>query len=144
MTRRRFLGSVLLAAGAPVLAGLPTSGCGGEEDDVAPDADESPSPADAANVLDSNATGSDAHEVDAFMCVVTDASGPSDTHGHVVFIPKADVENPLDRTYTSTGGTHDHTFSITAAELMELAATCSVTVQSSDTHPHTWTIAMIG
>ncbi|MFW2388677.1 MAG: hypothetical protein ACN4G0_10095 [Polyangiales bacterium] len=66
--------------------------------------------------------------------------GPSDTHGHEIEIPQADIDDPQDREYSSTGGTHPHTVAVTAAQYAELAANGSVTVTSNDTHAHTWVL----
>ncbi len=75
-------------------------------------------------------------------CTIGDATGPDDNHGHSIAIPTADLNNPQDRTYTSTGGTHDHQVDITAAELTTLATTCTVTITSNDTHAHTWIVTI--
>lgn len=58
----------------------------------------------------------------------------------MIAIPQADIDDPQDRTYGSTGGTHDHVIDVTAAQLVELATNGTVTVTSSDLHPHSWTI----
>lgn len=52
-------------------------------------------------------------------------------------------DDPQDRTYTSMGGTHDHSVDVTAAELSELAGNGTVTVTSQDTHAHTWVITCV-
>ena len=75
------------------------------------------------------------------------ANGPSDLqlgHSHTIAILQADIDDPQDRTYTSsTGGTHNHSVAVTAAELAELAANGTVTVMSNDMHAHTWVITCV-
>jgi hypothetical protein len=70
----------------------------------------------------------------------TGADGSSDSHGHTIAIPQADIDDPQDRLYTSSGGAHDHSVDVTAAQFAELAANGTVTVMSDDTHAHTWVI----
>lgn len=149
----------LLAGAAPLLAGA-LGGCGGGDDDTPRDdaatnadasrptdaatgADASPFPDAAGGAADSAPSTDAAASPDATVCVVTSAAGPSDFHGHTIAIPNADLLDPRDRAYSSTGGTHVHTVNLTAAQLTELASSCSVTVMSNDTHPHTWVITML-
>lgn len=79
----------------------------------------------------------------AVAACVDGAGGPSNTHGHMVSIPQTHIDDPQDRMYGSTGGTHDHTVSVTSAQLTELAANGTVTVSSNDTHLHTWIITCV-
>ena len=70
-----------------------------------------------------------------------DGSGPSDTHGHSIVIPEADWLAGNPGNYNSTGGDHNHVVPMSAQDMADLAAGCTVTVQSNDSHAHTWIIS---
>lgn len=71
------------------------------------------------------------------------ASGPSDSHGHVVDIPAADLAAGAGGTYACTGGGHPHDVTLTSDDMATLLDTCTVTVSSdSGGHPHTWVITL--
>lgn len=73
------------------------------------------------------------------------ATGPqiAGNHGHVLVIPPADLDSTTPKTYSiaSTAG-HDHIVILSAAQLAQLKAKQSVTVQSSttDAHDHSVTV----
>ncbi|MBT3221981.1 MAG: hypothetical protein HN348_23140, partial [Proteobacteria bacterium] len=71
------------------------------------------------------------------------ADGGSDTHSHTLTIAEADIIAGLEAAYTSAGGTHNHVATVSAKEMVALRDNCAVTVDSADTHPHTWTIAVV-
>jgi hypothetical protein len=48
-----------------------------------------------------------------------------------------------DRTYTSSGGSHVHTFTVSASQLEELRDTCSLTLETSLPHAHTWAVEVL-
>jgi hypothetical protein len=73
----------------------------------------------------------------------TSASGESDTHGHALMIPAADLASGLGGTYPCTGGGHPHDVTLTADDMSALLDNCTVTVESQDGgHPHTWVITL--
>jgi len=128
------LGALGLAA--PTL-GILLHGCEtarrSDDDDSGADDDDSGSDDDDAAVDDD----------DTSDCIPGDASGPANAHGHLVSIPSAHLEDPLqDRTYTSTGGNHPHTFTVSASQLEELRDTCLVVVETLQPHEHSWTITI--
>lgn len=99
---------------------------------------------DTSNMSDGAVDETAADQTDEMVtCVIDEASGESNTHGHLLSIPKTDIDNPQDRLYQSTGGGHDHTVALTASELEELGGNCTVTVSSNDTHAHTWVITIV-
>lgn len=64
-------------------------------------------------------------------------------HGHALLIPAADFVAPAMTTYDikGTNMTHTHTVTLSAAQLMSLAAGTSVTVKSTNVgHEHDVTI----
>ncbi|TNE86492.1 MAG: hypothetical protein EP330_22400 [Deltaproteobacteria bacterium] len=70
------------------------------------------------------------------------ASGDSDTHGHTLTVPAADLASGLGGTYTSTGGDHDHEVTLSGDDMDFLLDNCSVQVTSdSGGHSHTWEIS---
>lgn len=67
------------------------------------------------------------------------ASGTSiaNNHGHSLTIPEADLSSSTDKTYSIQGSAgHDHTVTITAAQLASLKAGQSVAVNSTTTQSH--------
>jgi hypothetical protein len=77
-------------------------------------------------------------------CSPGDAEGPANAHSHILSIPAAHLEDPIeDRTYTSSGGTHVHTFTVSAAQLEELRDTCSLTLETTLPHAHTWAVEIL-
>jgi hypothetical protein len=75
----------------------------------------------------------------------------SDNHGHVLTIPSADLTSSSDRSYSILGSaTHDHTVTLTAAQLATLNAGQVVTVTSTTTdaapfgaHAHNLTVSCV-
>lgn len=66
----------------------------------------------------------------------------SEGHGHHLVIPLADWQAGNAGSYLTTASNHDHTVSLNAQQMADLAANCTVTVNSNDTHPHTWVITI--
>ncbi|MGE0787586.1 MAG: hypothetical protein AB7S26_18065 [Sandaracinaceae bacterium] len=67
----------------------------------------------------------------------TPASTIADNHAHVLMIPEADLSSATDVTYDIMGGSpHNHTVTLTAAQLATLAGGGMVTVTSSETNAH--------
>ena len=96
---------------------------------------------ETASSTDDDDSGAD--DDDVSDCVPGDAGGPANAHNHEVSIPAAHLEDPIqDRTYTSTGGSHVHTFTVSASQLEQLRDTCSLVVDTSQPHPHSWTITV--
>ena len=88
---------------------------------------------------DSGDTGA----VEGACDTATSASGDSDTHGHAVLIPAADLASGLGGTYACTGGGHPHDVTLTADDMSALLDNCTVTVESDHGgHPHTWVITL--
>lgn len=110
-TRKGFL-TQLAGGGLLLLLG----GCGGGGSDEAPPAD----PQDPATTCDRfTFTGN---------------------HGHVLSIPVEDLDSDTDKTYSVQGSApHNHTLTLTAAQLAELKAGRSVTVTTGigGAEPHT-------
>jgi len=128
--RELLLRLTALGLAGPSLCAL-VSGCetagGVDDDDSSADDDDSGSSDDD----------------DASDCIPGDASGPSNSHSHSVSVPAVHLEDPIqDRTYTSSGGSHVHTFTVSAAQLEELRDTCSLVLETSQPHPHSWTITV--
>jgi len=71
------------------------------------------------------------------------AGGFANSHGHMIEIPQAHIDDPQDRTYSATGGDHSHSVDVTAAQLTELATNGVAEVSSNDTHAHTWMIGCL-
>ncbi|MCP4871673.1 MAG: twin-arginine translocation signal domain-containing protein [Proteobacteria bacterium] len=125
MNRREFL-EMLAAAGAAVPVTLSLAGCGGGVDD------------DDATSNDDDSAGDD----DDATCEVGAASGTSNSHGHSLSIPADHIANPdQDRTYTTVGG-HVHTITVLADELADLRDNCTVTIDTTNLHAHTWVISI--
>ncbi|HJW11996.1 MAG TPA: hypothetical protein VJ598_09430, partial [Albitalea sp.] len=58
-------------------------------------------------------------------------------HGHVLSVPKTDLDSTSDKVYSIMGSAaHDHTVTLTAAQLAQLKAGMSVTVTSTTTLSH--------
>lgn len=61
----------------------------------------------------------------------------SNNHGHELMVPAADFSANADKTYSIMGqATHDHTLTLTAAQLSQIAQGTMVTAQSSTTAGH--------
>lgn len=58
-------------------------------------------------------------------------SAISGNHGHVLTIPKADLDSIVDKQYTLAGSDHTHNVTFTVAQLGQLKAGASVSVASS-------------
>ena len=140
MKRREFL---LKAAGtAAVLTVVPSllAACDDGGTDTDPDS-ETDSETDTEGDTD---TGDDdtAAAADCLDCAGSAAEGESNSHGHFICLTQAELDAGEEITYTSTGGNHDHTFVITAAQIASIVAGDVVTIESADSHPHTWDVSM--
>lgn len=65
-------------------------------------------------------------------------------HGHTLVIPLVDLDSMVDMTYSSRGSSdHDHTVTLTVAQLRQLKAGMSVTAVASVSaaHSHVMTVA---
>lgn len=138
MKRREFL---LKAAGtAAVLTVVPSllSACDDGGTDTDPDSETDTD----GDTSDTDTGDDDTGAADCLDCADSAAEGESDTHGHFICLTQAELDAGEDITYTSTGGNHDHTFTITAAEIASILAGDVVTINSSDSHPHSWDVSM--
>jgi len=76
------------------------------------------------------------------------ASNITNNHGHALDVPTADFMDPIaDHLYSIQGSAaHDHTISLTGAQLQQVLAGSSVTVTSTttDLHMHDVTVACAG
>ncbi|MCO4745856.1 MAG: hypothetical protein KC912_13765 [Proteobacteria bacterium] len=71
-----------------------------------------------------------------------DGTGDSNSHGHVITVSAADLATGTGGTYTSTGD-HTHDVTLTAQDMTDLLANCTVTVSSTaGGHEHTWVITL--
>ncbi len=60
------------------------------------------------------------------------ATAISANHGHVLLIPAADVDSTISITYNIVGAAgHDHSVTLTAAQLAQIKAKSAVTVMST-------------
>ncbi len=88
-------------------------------------------------------TGSGGGSVDAgsdllqFQVTNMDSSG----HSHWFFIECSQVEAGADTSYTAEGS-HTHVVNVTGADLDRILAGDSITINTNDTHAHTWIIQM--
>ena len=115
-TRKAFLNA---AAGGSVL--LLLQACGGGGSDPAPAPEPGPSATCGAS-----------------------GAAVSGNHGHTLAIPAADLGSAVAKTYSIQGmATHDHTLTLTPADLQKLKAGQMVTLVSTTTlaHEHTVTIS---
>lgn len=126
MNRRHFLASILGAAAVAQLAA-----CVGDVDDPNPD----PGSGGGGGGGGGSAPDAGAATAESFVVTNTDSSG----HGHSFQIQCAHATED-GWTYTA-GGAHTHSVSLTSAQLQQIFAGQSVTVQTSDGHAHTWVIA---
>ncbi|WP_374569149.1 hypothetical protein [Ideonella sp.] len=108
VTRKRFLGAV--GSGTVVLW---LQGCGGGGGGYGDDGNDPPQSCGASG------------------------AAIAGNHGHVLTIPEADLSSMTDKTYSIQGSAgHDHTVTLTAAQLASLKAGQSVAVTSSTTLAH--------
>jgi len=108
ITRKRFLGAV--GSGTVVLW---LQGCGGGGGGYGDDGNDPPQSCGASG---------------------TAIAG---NHGHVLTIAEADLNSVTDKTYSIQGSAgHDHTVTLTAAQLASLKAGHSVAVTSTTTSAH--------
>lgn len=117
MTRKAFCARL---TGASVV--LLLQGCGGGGSDAAP----------AGAPVGAHPAGAG--------CIDTIAGN----HGHVLTIPTADLDSAVDKVYNIQGtAPHNHTVTLTVAELRSLKAGTTVTTVSStaDAHEHGVSIA---
>jgi hypothetical protein len=71
-----------------------------------------------------------------------DGAGTADSHGHTITVAAADLAAGTGGTYTSTGD-HTHDVTLTAQDMTDLLADCTVTVSSTaGGHDHTWVITL--
>ncbi len=130
MKRREFLTRAAQAALVLSIAPGLLSGC----DDGGEDPDD-----------DSGTGDDDTSEAAACLdCADSAAEGPSDAHGHIACVTQADLDGGADIEITSTEGDHSHTFTITAAQLQSIADGDTVTIDSTEGHPHSWDVALCG
>ena len=76
------------------------------------------------------------------------AAGCTDTiagnHGHVLTIATADLDSAVDKVYNIQGGaTHNHTVTLTVAQLRALKAGTNVTVITSTTEAHEHSVSIL-
>jgi len=111
ITRKRFLISLFGSTAAVLL-----EGCGGGGDGYSsPTPSPSPSPPAAG----------------------CDATAISGNHGHALEFPKTDLDSMADKNYNIMGtADHNHSVTLTVAQLATLKAGGSVTVTSSTTSGH--------
>jgi hypothetical protein len=115
MTRKGFLGA---AAGGTVLLLLQACGGGDGDGGTSPNPPPNPPPGGPSG------------------CSSTGAA-ISGNHGHSLSIPAADLDSTTARTYGIQGGAnHPHTITLTPAQLAQLKAGQSVTVNSSTDLSH--------
>jgi hypothetical protein len=75
----------------------------------------------------------------------------SGNHGHVLTVPTADLSSATPKTYSIMGSaTHDHSVTLSAADLAQLNSGGTVTVESSGTdtpdfgsHSHSVTVSCV-
>jgi len=87
--------------------------------------------------------GDDDTEPPALSCGASGAA-ISLNHGHTLGIAAVDLDSMVDMTYSSRGSSdHDHTVTLTVAQLRQLKAGLSVTAMASvaAAHSHVMTIA---
>jgi hypothetical protein len=73
------------------------------------------------------------------------ASAITANHGHALMVPVADFTSPqIDHTYSIQGSAgHDHTITLTGAQLADVLAGNTVTVTSTETLAHTHGVTVI-
>jgi hypothetical protein len=72
------------------------------------------------------------------------AGAISSNHGHRAIVPAADINANAPKTYSIQGtSNHDHTLSLTAEQLAQLAQGQSVTVTSSTDASHAHTVTLV-
>ena len=84
--------------------------------------------------------GGDSAQVDPTAC----GAQFDFNHGHVLVVPKADLDSPTPMTYDISGSAgHSHTVTFSLAQLATLKAGTSVTVTSTTTlaHQHVVTVS---
>ncbi len=123
MKRREFI--LKLGAAALVLPSVVLKGCGGSSSDDPYYSDDD-----------------DAGDDDSGGCL-GDAIGNANSHGHVISIPRADLDAPPagGATY-SASGSHSHNVTLSQQELVDLAANCTLATSNNSGHAHTWTITV--
>lgn len=141
MKRREFLtrsaGAALVLSIAPSLL----AGCDGDTEDTDGDSgtgEGTDDDTEGTGDTDGDTTAGD----ECLNCADSVAEGPSDTHGHLICLTQQDLDDGADITYTSSGGSHDHTFTITAAQLLSIADGDTVTIDSNDSHAHSWDVSL--
>lgn len=72
------------------------------------------------------------------------AEAISSNHGHTATVPAADINANAPKTYSIQGtSNHDHTLSLTAEQLTQLAQGQSVTVTSTTDASHSHTVTLV-
>ena len=130
ITRKQFLGSI---TGGTVT--LLIQACGGGGSSGASGTSTAAGGGGYGNPMPASACGSSGAEI-------------SGNHGHVLTVPTADLSSSTAKTYSIMGSaTHDHSVTLTAAELAQLQAGGTVMVTSSVTdapgygaHSHSLTV----
>lgn len=97
MTRKDFIRSIV-GAGVGAMGVAALAGCGGDDGGGGGGTPDSPA---------------------AAMCTAPTAAIGAN-HGHTVAVTLADVTGGADKMYTLTGGGHTHTFTVTAAQFLEI------------------------
>lgn len=116
MTRKSFCGAL---AGSTVA--LLFQACGGGGDSAAPGPAPAPAPGAAG---------------------CTDTIGGN--HGHILVIATADLDSATDQVYNIQGGApHNHTVTLTVAQLRALKAGTTVNVTSSTTELHEHSVTVL-
>ena len=136
-SRREFLTRAAQAALVLSIAPSLLGGCDDSGDDT--DGDSGTGDDDTGD----DTGDDDTSEADACLdCADSAAEGESNSHGHIACVTQADLDGAADITVTSIEGDHTHTFTITAAQLQSIADGDTVTIDSTDSHPHSWDVAL--
>ncbi|RMH41012.1 MAG: hypothetical protein D6689_12065 [Deltaproteobacteria bacterium] len=107
---------------------LHVAACGGYGDD-----DD-----DTTGGADASAGGPDGSgTVDSFIGQTS--SSDTSGHSHTFTVLCADLDK-ASVTYTATGSGHTHTITLDMTQLQSLAAGNEVTFDTSDSHPHSWSV----
>jgi hypothetical protein len=147
MKRRDFITNLLSAA---ALTPIVLAGCGKDGDDTGSTLDDTGTTTDTGGgttdtgggTTDTGGGTTDTGTTDTTTGCQGEASGPSESHGHELIIPAADVAAGAAKTYQTSGGSHNHTVNVSADDMAKLANCETVVVNSSDTHAHSWTVSI--
>jgi hypothetical protein len=71
------------------------------------------------------------------------ADAIADNHGHALLVAKTDLDSLVDKTYNIQGAaTHNHTLTLTVAQLGTLKAGTAVTTTTSTTESHSHAVTV--